>query len=132
MSTTIRWSCLPRARLLACMPRWMVRARGWSLESGTTMSTKAFDASHLTQAWLHSHEEDTATTTVYRPAKYPFPPSRGRKGFHLRPDGALTFRQPGATDRTETADGTWRMDGNKLELVAPDGTQTLRIESIEP
>jgi len=96
------------------------------------MNSKAFDLSHLAQAWLHSHEEDTATSTVYRPAKFPFRPSRGRKGFHLRPDGTLTFRQPGAADQTETADGTWILDGENLTLATPGGSQTLCIQSLEP
>ena len=96
------------------------------------MSSKAFDPSQLAKAWLHSHEEDTGTSIVYRPANFPFRPSRGRKGFHLRPDGTLTFRQPGAADQTETADGTWKLEGENLELVAPGCTQTLCIESLEP
>jgi hypothetical protein len=96
------------------------------------MESKAFDLSQLAQAWLHSHEEDTATSTVYRPAKFAFRPSRGRKGFHLRADGSLTCRQPGAADQTETADGTWNLEGKNLELAGPDGTQTLAIESLEP
>ena len=97
------------------------------------MSKKTIDVSHLAQAWLHSHEEDTATTTVYRPAKYPFPPSRGRKGFHLQPDGTLTARKPGPTDQTVTSAGTWKLEGEQLEL-SPQGSgaQTLCIESVEP
>jgi hypothetical protein len=96
------------------------------------MNSNEFELSHLAQAWLHSHEEDTTTSTVYRPAKFPFPPSRGRKGFHLRPDGTLTFRQPGVADQTETDVGTWKIEGENLELVTPSGPQTLFIESIEP
>jgi hypothetical protein len=97
------------------------------------MSGETIDVSHLAQAWVHSHEEDTATTTVYRPAKYRFPPSRGRKGFHLQPDGTLTARKPGPTDQTVIAAGTWKLDGEQLEL-SPQGeaTQILSIESVEP
>lgn len=97
------------------------------------MSSQRIDVTHLAQAWLHSHEEDTATTTVYRPAKFPFPPSRGRKGFHLHPGGTLTARKPGPTDQTLSAAGTWRLSGEKLEL-SPQGerTQILSIESVEP
>ncbi len=96
------------------------------------MKTSALDTSQLTQSWLHAHEEDTPASTVYRPANFAFRPSRGRKGFQLRPDGTLTVRQPGPADRTETADGTWRLDGKNLSLAAPGGTQTLCIESLEP
>ena len=96
------------------------------------MSTKRLDISQLAKAWLHCHEEDTPTSTVYRPAGFPFRPSRGRKGFHLRPDGTLTFRQPGAADQTETADGTWKVTGDELELAGAGNNQTLRIESLEP
>jgi hypothetical protein len=97
------------------------------------MSDKTFDMSQLAQAWVHSHEEDTATTSVYRPAKYRFPPSRGRRGFHLQPGGTLTAKRPGPTDQTETAVGTWKFAGDQLEL-APKGepAQTLCIESVEP
>ena len=97
------------------------------------MSGKAIDASLLEQAWVHSHEEDTATTTVYRPVKFPFPPSRGRKGFRLQPGGALTARGPGPTDQTVTHTGTWKLNNEQLELSAQgEGTQVLRIESVEP
>src|SRR5882724_5737814 len=97
------------------------------------MSSKKIDVSHLAQAWVHSHEEDTATTTVYRPAKYPFPPSRGRKGFHLQPGGTLTARAPGPTDQTVTSGGTWKLAGQELELSPQGGgTQILKIEALEP
>lgn len=97
------------------------------------MSDKKIDVSQLAQAWLHSHEEDTATTTVYRPAKFRFPPSRGRKGFHLQPDGTLTARKPGPTDQTVTAAGSWQLDGEQLELSPHgEGKQLLCIESVEP
>ena len=97
------------------------------------MSGKTIEVSHLTQAWVHSHEEDTATTTVYRPAKFPFPPSRGRKGFQLQPGGVLTERKPGPTDQTVIAPGKWKLVGEKLELSPRGGgTQILCIESVEP
>jgi hypothetical protein len=97
------------------------------------MSTKPIDRSQLAQAWVHSHEEDTATATVYRPAKFHFPPSRGRKGFHLQPDGSLTMRKPGPTDQTVTAAGRWKLAGDQLELSPQgEGPQTLSIESVDP
>jgi hypothetical protein len=95
------------------------------------MSYKPIEVSHLAQAWLHSHEEDTATTTVYRPAKYPFRPSRGRQGFHLQLDGTMSSRRPGPADQTMTTVGTWKLTGDQLELSAPGETQVLCVESIE-
>ena len=96
------------------------------------MSTKTIDATHLAQEWLHSHEDDTATTTVYRPASFAFPPSRGRKGFHLQTGGILTLGRPGPTDRMETSDGTWQLSGKQLKLASEaEGTQVLSIESVE-
>ena len=97
------------------------------------MSSKPIDENQLAQAWVHSHEEDTPTTIVYRPANFPFPPSRGRSGFHLHPGGSLTARKPGPTDRQETATGKWKLAGQKLEL-SPKGEnpRILQIESAEP
>lgn len=97
------------------------------------MSSKKIDVSQLAQAWVHSHEEDTPTTTVYRPASFPFPPSRGRKGFHLRPDGTLTARKPGPTDQTEIAAGKWKLAKGQLELF-PQGEspQVLSVASVDP
>lgn len=97
------------------------------------MSGKAIDDSHVAQAWVHSHEEDTASTTVFRLAEFPFPRSRGRKGFHLQPDGTLTARKPGPTDQTVNAIGTWKLVGEQLELSRQgEATQILCIESVEP
>lgn len=97
------------------------------------MSSKPIDVSHVAQAWVHSHEEDTATTTVYRPAQFPFPPSRGRKGFHLQPGGNLIARKPGPTDQTVKVEGTWKLAGDQLELSRKgESAQILCLESVEP
>ena len=63
----------------------------------------------LCQRWTHSHEEDTATEMVFRPATFPFPRSRGRTSFELRPDGALIEQGIGPTDRRTQATGRWRL-----------------------
>jgi hypothetical protein len=86
-------------------------------------------------SWLHSHEEDTATTAVYRRASYDFPPSRGRKGFELRPDGTLTEKGIGPADRSVHTAGHWRLgeDGG-LEFIAGPADQparALQIESVD-
>ena len=80
---------------------------------------------------MHSHEEDTDGEQVFRPASYAFPPSRGRSALDLRPDGSYEERAPGPTDRPEeSGDGIWELDGDTLELRAPDGsTRVLKIAS---
>ena len=62
----------------------------------------------LYQHWVHSHEEDTNTEIVFRPATYNFPRSRGRRSFELKTDGILV---EGAWLRM-TADKRRRGDGN--------------------
>ena len=96
------------------------------------MNEPSINVRQLSAAWVHSHEEDTPTATVYRPAEFPFPPARGRKGFRLWPDGTLVSERPGPTDRTETAPGAWSLRGNLLQLVPVGGAaQTLCVESVD-
>jgi hypothetical protein len=66
----------------------------------------------LEQHWVHSHEEDTDTEMVFRPATYRFPPSRGRRSFELKPDGTLIEVGIGPTDRRQQGQGTWRLEGD--------------------
>ncbi|HUR54236.1 MAG TPA: hypothetical protein VMZ71_08900, partial [Gemmataceae bacterium] len=95
------------------------------------MGKKSIDSSLLTRAWVHSHEEDTATTRVYRPAGYAFPPTRGRTGFQLQPDGVLSTHKPGPTDQTATAEGTWELADDQLSLNPKGGkAQVLAVESV--
>ncbi len=64
--------------------------------------------------WVHSHEEDTATEMVFRPAHFNFPRSRGRASFELQPD-ALIERGPGPGDAATETRGTWSVsDDGKL------------------
>ncbi len=91
------------------------------------------DPTVLQQQWVHSHEEDTDDEQVFRPASYPFPPSRGRRALDLRPDGSYGERAPGPTDRPEEAGGTWQLVGDELELRGSDGaTETLEVVSAAP
>jgi hypothetical protein len=73
--------------------------------------------------WVHSHEEDTEGEMVYRPASYAFPPSRGRAALDLHADGSYSESTPGPTDRPESADGTWELDGEELRLNGADGSK---------
>ncbi|SRR5712692_9407590 len=93
---------------------------------------RSVEPDSLLGSWLHSHEEDTPTTTVYRRAGYNFPPSRGRKGFELRPDGSLTEKGIGPTDRSVHSAGKWQLGANRcLEFYPHSSNQPARVLPIE-
>jgi len=69
-------------------------------------------------SWVHSHEEDTEGEMVFRPATHPFPPSRGRVSFELRPDGSYLESSPGPVDLPEESSGSWSLEGDRLVLGA--------------
>jgi hypothetical protein len=81
--------------------------------------------------WVHSHEDDTSSGMVFRPADYPFPPSRGRLGYVFNPGGELIEAGPGPTDRPQTVIGAWTLEGETLVLHLPGGDQRLRIVSFD-
>jgi hypothetical protein len=89
----------------------------------------------LSQHWVHSHEEDTETEMVFRPASFNFPRSRGRRAFELKPDGSLVDIGIGPTDRRQEAQGTWTLeDDDRLVFSGktPSGpSRTLQIVSVE-
>jgi hypothetical protein len=72
----------------------------------------------LAGRWVHSHEEDSDEEMVFRPASHPFPPSRGRASFELRPDGSYVERAPGPDDRPVESEGHWSLAGQRLQLSA--------------
>jgi hypothetical protein len=87
----------------------------------------------LFKRWTHSHEEDTVSSLVFRPADHPFPPARGRVSYEIRSDGELLYGGIGPTDRQTVKRGTWSLseDGRTLVLSVPDEVeQTLEIESL--
>src|SRR5262245_27229452 len=86
------------------------------------------DPASLHGCWLHSHEEDTDTTAVYRRAEYEFPPARGRRGFELRPDGTLIEEGIGPTDKPTATPGRWHLNPDGcLEFFTGPGTGPTRI-----
>ena len=86
----------------------------------------------LHRNWVHSHEEDTDSELVFRPASYGFPPSRGRAALDLRADGSYGESAPGPTDRPAETEGTWTLEGNELKLHAAGGsTRVLKIASAD-
>ena len=89
----------------------------------------------LCRRWVHSHEEDSAGATVFRPAEFSFPPSRGRKSIELRADGTLRDFAIGATDRSVARDGQWTLNDDGQLALDVEGalppSRTLRIVSID-
>lgn len=81
------------------------------LRSGATWrpatATTAAKLSPLFQSWTHSREEDTDDVELYRPEAFPFPPSFGRDGFQIRPDGTFLRRDVGPADGTVEIPGQW-------------------------
>jgi len=67
--------------------------------------------------WLHAHEEDSEEEMVFRPADSGLPPSRGRRGLELNPDGSGADIRPGADDRPETATARWRVEDDDWLVV---------------
>jgi hypothetical protein len=88
----------------------------------------------LQKRWLHSHEEDTPTEMVYRPADYAFPPARGRSGFDLKPDGQLIEVGIAPTDGSREVGGTWHLQEGENPILtlmpATSGPRTLQIASV--
>ena len=93
------------------------------------------DRKVLQQHWIHSHEEDTPTEMVFRPANFPFPPSRGRYGFELKSDGSFVETAIGPTDKPQKVEGNWDFQGDRIAIQkvgerAP--TRTLEVTAATP
>ena len=85
----------------------------------------------LHQAWVHSHEEDTATEMVFRPVNYAFPPSRGRTGYTFRADGTCVQFGPGPADRQISTAGTWSIDPDyTIRIVTAGPPQLLYVVTL--
>jgi len=84
--------------------------------------------------WLHAHEEDSGDEMVFRPASAELPPSRGRRGLELHPDGSYAERRPGRDDRPQAASGSWRVEEDDWFVVEGDGAsrRAMRIVAAEP
>jgi hypothetical protein len=85
----------------------------------------------LQKRWMHSHEEDSATEMVFRPASFPFPPSRGRAGFDLEPDQSFIDIGIAPTDGPQESRGTWKLADNQLQLFKkPSRTPARTLEIV--
>jgi hypothetical protein len=91
----------------------------------------------LIGSWTHSWEEDTAETIIFRPADYPFAPSRGRESYEFQTGGILVYHGFGPADEPLTSVGEWGWhSGDLIHLVVndPQGAyidEVLRIVSCD-
>ena len=96
---------------------------------------KNIDRNALHQHWVHSHEEDTATETVFRPASFAFPRSRGRSAMALKSDGELVELGIGPADRPQESQGIWKLEGEDILSLHETGKKkpkrTLKIVSLD-
>ena len=89
-------------------------------------------SAEIQKRWLHSHEEDTAAEMVFREGAFAFPPSRGRAGFELRPDGSYLDLGIAPADGVLESEGTWSLDNDVLHLncaAHPGGHAEMRVVS---
>lgn len=81
--------------------------------------------------WRHSHEEDTDERIVYRPADYPFPPSRGRVGFEFLAAGYLIFFGIDPADGESLSPGHWELlSDQRLQIEVNEPEQPRRLETL--
>lgn len=93
------------------------------------------DREALERRWIHAHEEDTPDAMVFRPDDYAFPPSRGRLGFELRPDGGYVETAIGPTDRPEEVSGTWTLEDDTIVVTrneTGEPERRMRVVSATP
>jgi hypothetical protein len=92
----------------------------------TAMASK--EEKQLLGTWRHSHEEDTASESVYRPDSYEFPPARGRTGYEFRSDHSCTFLGISPRDGTAKQSCKWelRLDQHPAIVITfPDGREEI-------
>ena len=88
----------------------------------------------LQKRWLHSHEEDSDTEMVFRPASFKFPPSRGRAGFDLKANQSFIDIGIAPADGPLESSGTWKLQDNQLQLFKPlsaTPARTLQIVAVD-
>jgi hypothetical protein len=89
----------------------------------------------LQQHWVHSHEEDTDTEMVFRPATFNFPRSRGRRAFELKPDGSMVEGGIAPADGRQEAQGTWELEDDNRLILYPDSPagrpRVMQITSVD-
>src|SRR3954454_5924302 len=77
----------------------------------------------LFRHWVHSREEDQADSQAFRPPDFDFPPSFGRDGFALRPDGEFIQDDVGPADGIVQVRGRWTQQGAGRVAIRFDGAR---------
>ena len=85
----------------------------------------------LQAAWVHSHEEDEGARLVFRGPDRELPPSRGRTGFTLKPNGVVEVVGPGPDDRRRATSGRWTLTGKRLEIRSPGFSGAFEVETVD-
>jgi hypothetical protein len=75
----------------------------------------------LFRHWVHSREEDRPDSQAFRPDDFDFPPSFGRDGFEMRPDGEFVQDDVGPADGIVRVRGHWSQRGPRRVEVRFDG-----------
>ena len=94
------------------------------MHADKTAMKKKIDRDALHQHWVHSHEEDTTTERVFRPASFAFPRSRGRSAMALKLDGGLVETGIGPSDRLQERQGTWKLEDDDILCIYEKGRKT--------
>ena len=77
----------------------------------------------LFRHWIHSREEDQDDVRFFRTEHFAFPPSFGRDGMELRPDGTFVQDDIGPADGIVRTPGRWTLQGPGRIAVRFDGAR---------
>ena len=77
----------------------------------------------LFRHWIHSREEDQGDVQFFRPPGFAFPPSFGRDGFTMRPDGEVVQDDVGPADGIVHVSGRWTQQGPGQVVFRFDGAR---------
>lgn len=93
----------------------------------------AINREAIVGAWVHSFEEDTSEESVYRPKGFSFNRARGRREFHLNPDGKILDNSPGRADLPEPVSGDWNVADAQVSIYYLDGSEEqFSIKEVTP
>ncbi|PRY16434.1 hypothetical protein CLV24_101280 [Pontibacter ummariensis] len=93
------------------------------LLASTCKKSSKLQAELVGKTWLHSYEEDEDSVLVYRPNTFDFPPSRGRTGFSLDPNGVIRRYEIAPTDGLEEQFGQWKqLDDDRFQVQMNPGS----------